>query len=194
MPKVSCRTEPVSDSAGHHTETTLSFRSFAMMQGFKCESGCPSSWRDLQQTGAQHLYAIYSILGQETQLVCCLDVNLMSWSSEDSVCGCLQSSQSLNYSHNLCSYLSFLGSVPCCFLQASLSNPVVDTTGNLIAPNPFCSTRINIPLKALPSEEPSPLQLPSALAKSSLLMLIHRTSFHFLFWGEQLDNSSCFRP
>lgn len=104
MPKVSCRTEPVSDSAGHHTETTLSFCSFAMMQGFKCESGCPSSWRDLQQTGAQHLHAIYSILGQETQLVCCLDVNLMSWSSEDFMCGCLQSSQSLNYSHNLCSY------------------------------------------------------------------------------------------
>lgn len=79
----------------------------------------------------------------------------------------------------------FLGSVPCCFFQASLSNPVVDTTGNLIVPNPFCSIRINIPLKAFSSEEPSILQLPSALAKSSLLMLAHRTSFSIIsfIWG-----------
>lgn len=80
---------------------------------------------------------------------------------------------------------SFLGSVPYCFLQASHSNPMVDTISNLMAPNLFCSIRINIPLKALPSEDDSPLQLPSALAKTSLLTLTHRTSFSFIsfIWG-----------
>lgn len=77
---------------------------------------------------------------------------------------------------------SSLGSAPCCFLQASLSNPVVDTTGNLIAPNLFGSIGINIPLKALPSEELSPLQLSSALAK---FPHTHRTSFSIIscIWG-----------
>lgn len=75
----------------------------------------------------------------------------------------------------------------CCFFRASLSNPTVDPTGNLIAPDLFrCSSRWNkYLLKALPSEEPSPLQLPSAFAKCPPLMCTHRTSFSFVsfIWG-----------
>lgn len=82
---------------------------------------------------------------------------------------------------------SSLRSVPCCFFRASLSNPAAAPTGNLIAPDLFrCSSRWNkYLLKTLLSEEPSPLQLPSALAKCPPLMCTHRTSFSFVsfIWG-----------
>lgn len=107
----------------------------------------------------------------------------MFWSSEGFMCSSLQGSVFKLWPQLLQPLPSFLCSVPCSFLQASLSNPVVDTPGNLFAFNLFCSIRINIPLKALSSEEPSPLQLPSALAKSSLLTLTGHPFLSFPLFG-----------
>lgn len=128
------------------------------------------------------LHAIYSILAQKTKQFCCLDANLMSWLSNCFMGTHLQGSQSL-CRHCHLSLVQFLATPSKHLSMILLWTPqAISLFATCVTAAPI---RVNVLLKALPLEETSPLQLPSALANSPLLMRTHRTSFSFIsfIWG-----------
>lgn len=129
-----------------------------------------------------------SILPQQTKPFWCSDADLMSWASKYFVGSVLHCSQPFICEHSLYSHCH-----PSLVLFPATSpeppSPLRLWTPQVIPLLPTCFSaaplRANLLLMALPSEEPSPLQLPSALSKSPLPRHAHRTSFPLVsfIWG-----------
>lgn len=133
------------------------------------------------------LHAIYSILPQQSKPFCCLDSILISWPSECFLGSHLQGSQSFIYEHSLCSHCHLsLVRFPAAPSEPPSAILLWKPQAISLLPTCFAAApiKIDILLKALPSEQPS-LQLPSALAESPLLTHTRRTSFSFIsfIWG-----------
>lgn len=175
-------------------ETMLLFHSFAVMQGFIGE------FREYQilnglAAGSSALHATCGILGQQTNLFCCVNAKLMFGASQYFM------SSVLHFSH-----LSPVSTVTATFPRFSSLLPPLSLPCFSFCKHgrqtPHCQPVCCSPYQNTHSAKDTSLggSLSFAVALSTCGVTsphAHSQDFlfiHFLYLGEQLDSSSCFPP
>lgn len=173
-------------------ETMLLFHSFAVMQGFIGE------FREHQILDglAAHGSALHAtcILGQQTNLFCCVDAKLMFGAPQYFMSSVLRFSHLSPVSTASATFPRFSSILPPLSLPCL---PSASMAGKLLMPTVCCSPYPNTRSAKDASLGGSPSFAVALNTSGVTSPHAHSQDFlfiHFLYLGEQLDSSSCFPP